>query len=259
MPEKKRYKNPPIIERVICFYCKISPEDFEKRLPSWVEKIHGDYPVQQNMAEWTIDIEQKGGVPFVKNLMPKARLIRLFWKKHHSNLHVTGMRLRPDRLVFHLCRENENPHDFDELTPEMEKWLPLWAEHFGVTEIENTSVEYYNMLNGNITPHLTQEGSVVIGEAVTVFGNMPGKYVAITDPYDCKVRLIIDPAESFYFDLRIRGEPQSGAVRVDFIVRTKTQKVSLAEAIKHIYTGHDILLEKFDCLFTTKAKSSFDL
>lgn len=139
MPDKIRYKKPPIVERIIGVYHKIPQEEFERRLPSWATMIHPEYSVPVNQAEWQLEIEDKDGVPWVKSLTPKAKIIYLFWKKHHDNLQIRGMRLRPDRLVFHLNRENENPHDFDELYPEMQKWLPKWVEHFEVPRIEMTS------------------------------------------------------------------------------------------------------------------------
>jgi len=54
MPDKIRYKKPPIVERVIGASPKISQDEFEKRLPSWIEKIRHDYPVPENLAEWML-------------------------------------------------------------------------------------------------------------------------------------------------------------------------------------------------------------
>lgn len=258
MTQKKRYKNPPIVERIVGVYYKLTVEEFEKKIPSWIEKIKSDYPIPENLAEWTIDIEQKNGVPFVKNLTPKARLIRLFWKKHPQNLHVLGMRLRPDRLVFHLRKENGNPHDFDELMPEMRKWLPLWAEHFGIPNIQSTMVEYYNQLNGLNTPTLVKEGGVLIEDSLTIFGKMPGEYVSVGDPYMCNVRLFMNTELTRFCDLKIFGDRATGTVHVNLIVQT-TKEMSFADAISSINDEHDIILEKFDCVFTEKAKHSFGL
>jgi hypothetical protein len=120
MPADARYKSPPVVERIVGVYHRIPQEEFEKRLPSWIERINQEYPIPGHIAEWFIDIEQRNGVPWLKSLVPRANIVHLFWKKHPRNAHVMGMRIRPDRLVFHLCREGENPHSFEELLPEME-------------------------------------------------------------------------------------------------------------------------------------------
>jgi len=169
MPEKIRYKNPPIVERIIGVYHQIPQDEFEKRLPSWVDKIRSHFPMQEGISEWMINIQEKNGVPIVSSLVPKASIIHLYWQKHPKNLRIHGMRLRPDRLVFHLKREEKNAHDFDELMPHMERWLPLWAEHFGINEIEGTTVEYVNILDGNITPQFADQNGVRVGEALNVF------------------------------------------------------------------------------------------
>lgn len=263
MAEKAQYKNPPIIERIIGVYHQIPQEEFEKRLPSWVEKISRAYPIPGHVAEWLIDIEERNGVPLLKSLVPKASIIHLFWKKHPKNSHVLGMRIRPDRLVFHLCRENGNPHGFDELLPEMEKWLPLWAQHFGVEHIDGVSVEYVNVLDGNITPQFIDgDGGLRIEEALTIFSKFPGSYKSLTAPLDSRVRLVVDDQKPIYFDVRVLADERSAnAVRVDFNARIfpKAKRLTFSEALEDLRTGHRIMLEQFSCFFTEKAKRSFEL
>lgn len=260
MDERVLYKKPPIVERIIGAYQDIPQDDFERKLPSWVEKIRHDFPVEQHISEWKIDIEDKNGVPFVKSLEPKARIIRLYWQKHKKNSRVIGMRIRPDRLVFHLCREENNPHEFSELLPYMEQWLPRWAEHFGITEINGITVEYYNVLDGNITPQFASQEGIRVGDALTVFSNFPGAHQGITNPYDCKVRLILDMDTPRWLDFRVRADDRSaGAVRVDFEVVTFPQqkRLSFSEAIAEIVAGHEVILRQFSCFFTEQARNSF--
>jgi len=262
MSEKLRYKNPPIVERTVGVYHQMPQDHFEAKLPSWLEKIRSDYPVSEPLAEWIIEIESKGGVPFVKSLTPKARIIQLFWQRHPKGRHVRGMRLRPDRLVFHLCREEEDPHDFDELLPEMERWLPRWAEHFGLPDIGGITLEYVNQLNAEVTPQFVDpKGSLRIGEALTIFGKFPGPAKGITSPYDCKARLVIDETRPTFFDVRVRvDDAVPNGVRVDFVVRTFPvgNRLTFADAIAELRSGHDIMLEQFACFFTEQAKLSFN-
>jgi hypothetical protein len=261
MSEKARYKNPPIVERIIGVYHKMPQDHFETKLPSWVDRIRDVYPVAEPLAEWIIDIESKHGVPFVKSLTPKARLIPVFWKRHPKHRHVHGMRLRPDRLVFHLCREEGNTHNFEELLPEMERWLPIWAEHFNVPSLDGITVEYCNRLNAEITPQFFEaHGRLKVGDVLTILGKFPGPAKGITEPYDCRVRLVIDEAKPVFLDVRVRAddEPPTG-VRVDFAAKTFPlhQQMTFSEALAELRAGHEIVLEHFACFFTDAAKLSF--
>ena len=261
MSEKTAYKNPPIVERIIGVYHKMPQDHFETKLPSWVDRIRDVYPVAEPLAEWIIDIESKHGVPFVKSLTPKARLIPVFWKRHPKHRHVHGMRLRPDRLVFHLCREEGNTHNFEELLPEMERWLPIWAEHFGISSFEGVTVEYFNRLNAEITPEFVDaNGRLKVGQMLTIFGNFPGPAKGINEPYDCKVRLVIDEHKPAFLDVRVRGDEGQGAgVRVDLAAKSFPARRSLthSEALAELRAGHDTILEHFACFFTDAAKLSF--
>lgn len=260
--EKLQYKNPPIVERNVGVYRSIPQGLFESRLPSWAEKIRQEYPVVGHLAEWMIDIEDRNGIPFVKSLEPKARIIHLFWENRPKHVRVHGMRLRPDRLVLHLLREDKTAHSFEEMLPRMKKWLPLWAEHFEITELDGVAVEYYNVLDGNLTPQfMGPNGALNVGEALTMFSHFPGRYKGITTPYDCKVRLVLEETKPTLFDLRVRADDRSqNAVRVDFVVRIfpSAKKLKLDEAISEIEAGHEHILEQFACFFTQNARESFD-
>jgi hypothetical protein len=261
---KFRYKNPPIVERVIGVYHQIPQDEFEKRLPAWEEKIRADFPRRQEVAEWLINIEEKNGVPMVQSLIPKASIIHLYWQKHLHRARVLGMRVRPDRLVFHLCREDGNIHDFDELMPNMERWLPQWAEHFGVTDLEGISVEYYNRLDGNITPQFADQNGVRIAEALNVFANFSGSHLGLIPPYECKVRLVFNKDKPTYLTVRVGNDSNiTNAIRVDFSVHTgnpgrDAKTLTFGDAISEIRTGHDLILEQFSSFFTDRARVSFE-
>jgi len=161
-----------------------------------------------------------------------------------------------------LLREDKNAHSFEEVLPRMKKWLPLWAEHFGVTELDGIAVEYCNVLDGNLTPQfIDPNGALNIAAALTVFSNFPGRHTGITTPYDCKARLVLEETKPTFFDLRVRADDRSqNAVRVDFVVRIfpSAKKLNLDEAITEIEAGHQHILEQFACFFTQNAKESFN-
>lgn len=260
MSEKIRYKKPPITQRIIGVYHQISEDDFQKKLPSWIEKIRDAYPIQEPLAEWTLDIEQKGGIPLLKNLTPKASIIHLFWKQNMKGRHVHGMRIRPDRLVFHLNSQKDEPHDFDELLPEMEYWLPKWAEHFGVGKLSGVSAEYLNELSREVTPQfIDDKGALNLPRILTVFGTFSKRSASLIHPLQCQVRMVMDEKKPTFLDLRVYDDQKNApCVKVDFIVTTyMAGGISLDQAVPELRIGHDLILEEFDCVFSEDAKQSF--
>ena len=261
MPTKIKYKKPPIVERIVAVYHQIPQEEFDLRLPAWIEKIKKPYSRPEHIAEWQIEIEDKSGIPVIKTLQPKAKIFYQFWKPHPKGTKVYGLHLRPDRLAFRLRREEDDPHDFDELYVEMKEWIHQWSEHFGVPSVSGVALEYINMLSHEITPQFgTKDGGILTGEALMLFANIPGKYQSITAPYECRARLIIDEKMPCYFDVKVRleaGEPTR--VRVDLVATTRgnNRSITVAKALEEMDYAHTVMLEQFDCFFTPKAKESF--
>jgi hypothetical protein len=265
MSGKIKYKNPPIIERVIGVYADIDPEMFQIKMPEWAIKIRDEYPISSPITEWSLNFKDVKGIPMLQETVPKAEIIQMFWKLHPKKTQVFGMRLRPSRLVFHLVREEDNIHDFDELYPEMETWIWKWMEHFEVKALKGTTVEYFNRLNAKISPKfMMPDGRLKLAEAFSVFSNIPGKYVGITQPYDCKIRLIVDEKRPCHFDLRVRADDVNeghAGVKIDFTTSTFQQfdkAISAKEALIEIQFAHGIILEQFNCFFTEMAKKSFN-
>lgn len=261
MSGKKTYQKPPIVERVVGVYTDIKPEVFEAKMPTWATKIIDHYPIKRPIAEWSLNIKDVDGVPTLQDAMPKAEIIQVFWQRHPHGTHVKGMRLRPSRLVFHLVRDGDEVHDFEELYLEMETWIGRWMEHFEVTSLRGTTTEYFNRLNPKITPQfMLPDGRLQVADAFLPFANIPGKYQTITHPYDCRIRLVVDEHRPCNFDLRVRAdESVHVGVRIDLATTTigREKKISEKDALAEIRLGHDVVLEQFDCFFTEKAKQSF--
>lgn len=263
MSGKKMYKKPPIVERIIGVYTSINikPEVFEAKMPEWTAKIQDHYPIAKPIAEWSLNIKEINGVPMLQDVMPKAEIIQMFWKLHPNKLQVHGMRLRPDRLVFHLCWEDGIAHDFEEVYGEMETWIGKWMEHFEVASLKGVTAEYLNRLNAKITPQfMLPDGRLKLSDAFVIFANIPGKYQTITQPYDCRIRLMVDEKRPCHFDLRVRGEDEAHVgVKVDMTVNStgRDKAISAKDGLAEIRLAHDVILEQFDCFFTNQAKESF--
>jgi hypothetical protein len=262
MSSKQRYKKPPIFERVLAAYtAPMKPEVFEAKMPEWVSKIRDEYPLARPKSEWLLNIKEVNGVPTLEDGMPTANIIHVFWKPHPKKLQVHGMRLRSDRLVFHLLREDDEAHEFNDVYPAMEKWITRWMDHFEITSLRGVGLEYYNRLNAILTPQFAlPNGAVAVGSALNMFANIPGRYKTMAPPYDCKVRLVVDDQKPCNFDVHVRSEDKGAdGVRVEFMVRTLEQNRSIGakQALQELLELHDIMLEEFDCFFTEQAKKSF--
>lgn len=261
MSNRKTYQNPPITERIIGVYTQIKQEVFEAKMPAWAKKIESAYPLSRPISEWTIKIKEVKGLPVLQNVEPQAEIIHLFWKPHPKKLLIHGMRVRPDRLVFHLEREPGKIHDFDELYKEMESWIDKWMEHFEVTSLRGVTLEYANRLNASVTPQFVlPDGQIKLSEVFVLFADVPGRYKTLTKPYDCKVRLVVDSKQPLYFDIRVRAEDDArDGVAVQFVVNTigLNKEISAKESLAEIQQGHEVMQEQFDCFFTEKAKESF--
>lgn len=255
------YTKPPIEERIVGVYTDIPQQTFESLLPSWADKIKSSYPRSEPEPHWEINFETVNGLPVIQNAVPRARIIHLFWQRHPKNQKVKGMRVRPDRLVFHLEREENDIHAFSELIAEMDKWLKIWMEHFGVNTLRGITLEYVNRLDNEMTPQFVNaNGSIRVSEAFSLFTSIPGKHHAIVPPYDCQLRLAIDEKMPCFFDVRVMNQPPPRlGLRIDMSVNTVVQTKSIPpeKALEEVQFAHTIMLEQFDCFFTEKAKESF--
>jgi len=250
------------VERILGIYADIDPIAFEEKLPEWQMIVRDSYPISRPISEWTIDIKEVNGIPVLQETVPKAEIIYLLWKRHPQKKQVNGMRLRPSRLVFHLCRDDDKVHDFEEVYDEMEAWSGKWMQHFEVKALKGITLEYINRLNAKTTPQfMLPDGRLQIARAFLMFANIPGRYKSLTSPYECKMRLAIDEKKPCFFDVRVTAqEGPYTDVRIDFVVNTTAvgKAINLDEALAEIRWGHDIMLEEFGCFFTDEAKASFN-
>jgi hypothetical protein len=106
---------------------------------------------------------------------------------------------------------------------------------------------------------MDKQGKVLIGDAFTLFTRVPGANQGLCPPYDCQMTVIIDQEKDCYFYLRVLGMERPG-VRIDFQVRTVAmdKKLSLDQIYSEMSYAHEVILEKFEVLFTDGAKKIFE-
>lgn len=263
--QRIRYKKPPIIERVVTCIADVSEESFYGKFDAWKDLVHAEFPEYDPIKEWSLNVGMKEGVPVFTESMPEVRITHRFWKKNAKGKRFMSMRLLPNQLTLNLHREEGNPHAFEDLFAEFQRWLPQWFGHFGATGASAVQLDYINLLSGATTPSfMDQYGALQIGSILKQFGSVPGRFQAIIPPYDCQLGLLIDAARRARFTMRVLAimtAPNQGtAVRVDFQAAVDRDSPSLT--VPQVFTEadflHTVMVQQFEALFTDAAKKTFE-
>jgi hypothetical protein len=259
------YKKPPVIERAATVTAHIPPEVFFARFESWKSEILKDFPDYDPIQQWLINYTNREEVPVLDEVPPQVRVTHRFWKRNLQNQRFMSMRVLPNRLTLNLHPEYNDPHRYEELRDALMRWFPLWVAHFSATEFPQVHLDYINLLAAETTPQFVEPktGAVHIGQALTVFASGPGKNQGITPPYDCQMGLAIDRERGSFFRLRILGldsRPNRGAaVRIDFqaVTDRHDSPLTASEIRGEVEFLHEVMIEKFEAVFTDAAKISF--
>ena len=264
--DRPRYKNPPVVERVLSIVGDIKTETFYSQFESWRTLVTETFPEYDPIKEWMIKIEQnKEGMPLLGQGLPEVKITHRFWRRNELGKRFLSMRILPDKMTLNLHREEGRPHTYEELRHEVEQWFPRWYNHFGLTGCSTVQLHYVNILSPQVTPQLTdREGSVLVGKALKVFSGVPTRHHGIIPPYDCQMGLSIDPKRDCAFHLRVRGllasSAQGSAVRVDFVAHIDKGigGLSLSSVVVEADFLHQVMVEHFEAIFTDEAKQGFE-
>jgi len=258
------YKNPPIVERVVSFKGEVSPEAFYGKFDTWRSEVEKSFPEYDPLQEWSINVQEKDGVPLFENAEPVVHITHRFWKSNQQKKRLCSMRLLPDQFTINLHREGTDAHRYEDLKKEYEEWLPRWAEHFEVTKFSTVVLDYVNLLSPAITPHFVKDGRLRVGDMLKVFHNVPGKHVSLIPPYDCGAGLLfhVDAYCQYVGFVRLLAIPTSSgepAMRLDLQLRlhTPTPSLNLHSALTEADILHTLLVDQFEFIFTDEAKESF--
>jgi hypothetical protein len=260
----RKYTRPPVVERVVAVYCTPLAEVFDERLHAWVDRLAGDYPINTPFPNWEISIEQKNAnePPIVKDLTPRVKLFQRSWKSDSRGKKIFGYDIRPDRLVFRVTHEDKVLHDFVEIQREISKWSLLWMEHFGISHLTGTSLEYVNEISADRTPQLFTDNNpgIPVGEILKIFASFTGHAVQLCPPLDCQIGTMMDPDVPRTCFTRIFGVPNQLAMQVLLTVSTAApgRKIDLEVALSEIDVSHTKLLEHFRDIFTEEALKKFE-
>lgn len=259
------YRKPPVIERVASVYADVSEETFEERFDEWREIVVAEYPVYEPLKEWLILVEDKEGIPMLNTARPELRITPRFSRKSSWDGFDWSIRCPPGQFTMNMHSqpgkgaERRYPH----LRDEFGKWLPRWLDHFSISNLRHLSVHYVNHLNQATVPDFfTDPEHLLLEDLLSVFTTIPGEHESIIPPYRCTANLKLpDHPDS---TLRIEvGSITEGAklpgVKVDLVVRAglKDEPASAPGLLKLLDWAHERIIERFEAVFTERAKSSF--
>jgi hypothetical protein len=87
------YKNPPIVERVVSFAGDVSPEAFYGKFDTWKNQVEESFPEYDPLQEWSINVQEKDGVPLFENAEPVVHITHRFWRRNQQKQRLCSMRL----------------------------------------------------------------------------------------------------------------------------------------------------------------------
>lgn len=259
-----KYEHPPVIERVLGALTKVDADMLVKQREKWREIVKNDFPREEITTEWKLNIQEVNGVPLIDKAHPIMRLFYRYWFDNAENKPVLCAQARPDGFFINIRREPDNTHSFDEIYEKFQKWLPQWAECFGVQSFDGTILHYVNELSEEITPQfISEDRAVMVGKALRVFGNFNEHFPNLIPPYDCRATMRIPEAPNTTLSIHSKGvngqNKSAPVVRVEITV--KTNEISRITDLSGLFSGctkmHDILMDGFRDFFTAEAITSF--
>jgi len=257
------YDAPPVKHRIFSLPSVIAPESYYARADELKEAMMGFFEVYEPQQQWVLNVEQKNGIPQLHSMKHEVQVMHTFWHKSSDGQKLVGCLVEPDKLSVILRNLPKHSERFPALKYWVEKVVPVWASILS-PKIKVAILEYANILSRDTVPEFVgKDGSLAVGELLTVFAGFPGEHKGMAPPYDCQMGLIIDPDAHVYLNLRVHGlERQvanASAVQVDLqaFKRPSDHNLTAAEAVDSIDFLHNIIVEKFETVFTPRAKTAF--
>jgi hypothetical protein len=182
------YKKAPVIERVASLKASMDAELFESRLASWDAIARAEFPVYEPLREWLLNIEEKDDIPLWNTLKRELRITSRFSKKSSKEGFDWSLRCDGDQFTMNMHSNHRLLRAYDDLRREYSKWLPLWMEHFQISEVESIHLIYVNLLNPetlSVFVRKDEDGSVRldIDKALKVFVNNFGEHDLLVPPF----------------------------------------------------------------------------
>jgi hypothetical protein len=263
LPSLPTYAAPPVKHRIFTLMAEITSDVYYARADELKEAMMAHFSIYEPQQEWLLNIEHKNGVPQVHAIKPVVLIKHTFWHTSPDGQKLVGCTVEPEKISIILRNLPNHTERFPTLKIWTEKIVPIWAKLLN-PKISAAILDYANTLSRETVPtFINPNGSLAISEILTVFAGFPGKHQGIVPPYDCTMGLAIDQEQHVFLNLRVHGLPQiisnGSAVQVDLQALKSPGKHGLTatEAIDSLDLLHKTVVDKFEIVFTPKAKATF--
>lgn len=259
---RRRYRIPPIIQRVVTLHAPMELELYESRLETWGEIVKEEFPNYQPVNQWLIQVKEKDGVPLYDTMQPVLDITPRFSLKPAHHGFDWSLRCPCGQLTLNMHSEPGDERGYDHLRESFHRWLPQWMRHFEVKLLEKISLLYINRLDQRTIPKFTTEtGALRLNEVLKVFVQIPGEHESLIPPYDCKATVLLSGRPASTLLVRVHDASEKGpAVRLVFRVDSPFQadERSSEDAFRLLNWCHDHIVRRFELVFTEEAKQSFE-
>lgn len=257
------YAAAPVKHRVFSLPAAIPPEVYYARADELKEAMMAHFEHYEPQQQWLLNVEEKNGVPQFHSIKPEVLIKHTFWNKSKDGQKLVGCAVEPDRISIILRNLPKHTERFPTLKTWVEKIIPIWASILN-PKISAAILDYANILSRDTVPtFINENGSLAIGELLTVFAGFPGEHQGIVPPYDCTMGLAIDQDAHVFLNLRVHGIQQhvsgGSAVQVDLqaLKRPAKHGLTAVEAVDSLELLHKTVVDKFEVVFTPRAKAAF--
>lgn len=257
------YRNPPIVERVVVVNAEMSEEQFAAGMDSWESLVKKEYPEEEPIIKWSLNMEERDGVPLFETMQPELQITPRHARKPKREGFDWSIRSPRGKFVMNMLSMPGTTRRYSHLKEECSRWLRQWFEHFSITTPTDVSLLYINHLRPDLTPGLYEPGGALLLEnTLTIFSAVPGDHESIIPPLDCKMTVRLPGPPVAHLQIRLLDlEFSSKAPALGLYLQTaaKVPVGTRPDGILELLDwSHDRILERFEVLFTEQAKKSFD-
>lgn len=254
---------PPIVKRSVTLVAELSEEVFYGSQPQFKQRISEVLPFHEANKNWEVNFTTKDGTPEFSQMRPKVNITDCYYQKNENGNRLFSLEVERSTISFVLQR-TEATHAYADLRAYIEQCLPIYLDSFRAPKILVIGLDYTNLISRGTTPDfLETDGSIRIGELLTVFNHFPGKFESLMPPYDCRIGLVLDLANQIYSTIQVRGLQQKidggSAILVALNARQETKpRIFVAQEILEILDIlHNHVSDSYQNVFTDTAKASF--
>jgi hypothetical protein len=205
MPESK--PKPPIVKRSVTLVTELNEEVFYGSQPQFKQRIAEVLPCYEANKNWELNFTTKDGQPVFSQMRPKVNITDCYYQKDDKGNRLFSLEVERSSISFVLQR-TESTHVYSDLKAYIERCLPIYLDTFASPKLSVVGLDYTNLISRATTPDFVDtNGSIRIGDLLTVFNHFPGTFESLMPPYDCQIGLVLDLANQVYSTIQVRGAP----------------------------------------------------